>query len=379
MRLKRMLLILLSCLLIFLSACEKNDKQEEETTAVQVSENEYDIRGVWLTCYELSGMIGNGKKDYVDSVEKMLDICDSNGLNTVFIHVRPFGDSVYPSEIYPDSEYVLTKSGKTPDFDVLKTFIDLAHERNYDVHAWINPYRLSSKNQPDLLPEKSIAKQSKYKDCVVFTSDGAYFDPSSDLARETILGGVREILDNYDVDGIHIDDYFYPATDKNFDKQSYETYCNSGGKLKLAQWRRENVNVLVASIYSLVHTYEDKVFSISPSGDIDKNINTHYADVKLWLKSNGYADIIIPQIYYGFEHENMPFEDVAADWKKLDKGNGAALVCGLALYKQGSKDSLAGSGADEWIYDGNVIKNQVDCARKTGYCGYVLFSYAYLK
>ncbi len=379
MRFKRIMLIMLCCLMVFMTSCSKSDKPDEEKNPVQLQENEYDIRGVWLTCFELSGMIGSGEKDYISNVEKMLDICDSKSLNTIFIHVRPFGDSIYPSDIFPESEYVITKSGDSPDFDVLETFIKLAHKRNYSVHAWINPYRLSSNTDPDSLSENSLAKQAEYINSVVFTSDGVYFEPSSDLVRETILSGVREILDNYDVDGIHIDDYFYPTTDKSFDEQSYEAYREKGGKLKLAQWRRENVNVLVASIYSLVHTYEGKIFTISPSGDIEKNINSHYADVKLWLKNKGYADIIIPQIYYGFSHEKMPFEDVADNWKKLEKGNGASLACGLAAYKQGDKDSLAGSGQDEWIVDGSVIKKQIESIEKKNYCGYVLFSYGYLK
>lgn len=376
MRFKRILIILLCGLFVFLTACDNPKNYENKNESTPITKSELTVRGVWLTCYELSSMLKSGKKsDYIENVNEMLNKCDAKELNTIFIHVRPFGDSVYPSAIFPLSKHVMSSSGSEPKFDVLETFISLAHERDYEVHAWINPYRISYDTDVDKLPSNSMAKNEKIRDAVVQTSSGFFFDPSSDTAHKLILGGVREVLENYDVDGIHIDDYFYPTTDKSFDEDSYKSYCDIGGKLDLKQWRTENVNALVASIYALVHQYDGKIFSISPAGDIDKNINEYYADVKLWMRSEGFADIIIPQIYFGFKNEKMPFEKVARQWGDLKRNDSVRLMCGLALYKQGDVDEFAGSGANEWITDKEIIERQQESIRTKGFCGYVLFSY----
>jgi len=376
MRFKRIMLVLLCFLIILLSACGNSQNGEGINEATPIIKSDLTVRGVWLTCYELSAMLKSGKQsDYIKHVNKMLDACDAKDLNTIFVHVRPFGDSVYPSEIFPLSKYVLSSSGKKPQFDVLETFISLAHEHNYKVHAWINPYRISYDSDPDMLPANSIAKKESVKSAVVRTSTGFFLDPSSTVSRKLILDGAREVLDNYSVDGIHIDDYFYPTTDKSFDKDSYQAYCDIGGTLELKQWRTENVNALVASLYSLVHTYEGKVFSVSPGGDINKNINEYYADVKLWMRSEGFADIIIPQIYYGFKNEKMPFEKVVEEWSALKRNDSVLLVCGLALYKQGAEDEFAGSGSNEWINDKDIIERQKEYIRTKGFVGYSLFSY----
>ncbi len=373
---KRSLIILLCCFFILLSACDKSQNYEKMNESAPITKSDLNIRGVWLTCYELSAMLKSGKKsDFIKNVNKMLDECDAKELNTVFIHVRPFGDSVYPSAIFPLSKHVLSSSGNKPQFDVLETFISLAKERDYSVHAWINPYRISYDSELDKLPADSIAKNKSVKASVVQTSSGFFLDPSSDVNRKLILEGVREILDNYKVDGIHIDDYFYPTTDKSFDEESYKLYRNIGGKLELKEWRTENVNALVASLYSLVHQYKGKVFSISPAADIDKNINEYYADVKLWMRSEGFADIIIPQIYFGFKNEKMPFEKVAEEWGNLKRNDSVRILCGLALYKQGNEDEFAGSGKNEWLTDKDIIERQKEYIRTKGFSGYVLFSY----
>ena len=376
MRFKSILIILLCFAFAFLSACNDGGHYEEDSNTTPVTKSELTVRGVWLTCYELSAMLKSGKKsDFIKSVNKMLDDCDEKQLNTVFIQVRPYADSIYPSDVFPLSKYVLSSSGKKPDFDVLETFILLAHERSYTVHAWINPYRISYDSDFTKLPSNSIAKKEAVKEAVVQISSGIFFDPSSQISRKLILDGAREILDNYEVDGIHIDDYFYPTTDVNFDAESYKSYRDIGGTLDLKKWRTENVNALVASLYSLVHLYDGKVFSISPGGDINKNINEYYADVKLWVRSEGFADIIIPQLYFGFKNEKLPFEKAAEEWGSLKRNDSVQLLCGLALYKQGNEDKFAGSGSREWITDKDIIERQKESIRTKGFSGYVLFSY----
>ena len=376
MNIKKCVFSILSFLLILLLSACHTEKVPDESIKPQDAPKQPDICGVWLSCYELSHMLRSGSEDeFRAEIGSVLGRCIESGINNVFIQVRPFADSVYPSDIYPASEYIISSLGEIPEFDVLEVFVELAHAEDISVHAWINPYRISYKTKASELSSNSIALNGEYKDGVVFTSVGVYLDPSSIQNQSLVLSGVREILDNYDVDGIHIDDYFYPVTDESFDESSYSDYCEKGGRMSLAQWRRENDNCLVSSIYSLVHSYEGKLFSISPAGDIDKNRNVYYADVKLWLSEEGYADLIIPQIYFGFEHEDKPFEKIAKKWLSLKRADGVRLACGLALYKQGAEDELAGKASKEWIDNSDVIERQIEYVNSSDYCGYVLFSY----
>ncbi len=366
--------LLLLCTL--LSACEKEGNITEPTTENQITVKK-EVRGVWLTCYELKSMLADGTEaTFRAEVEKMMNECKKQEINTVFIQVRPFADSVYPSDIFPLSDYVLSSNGNEPQFDVLSVFIQLVNEEGIDVHAWVNPYRVSYKTRLSQLDKDSIAFSNEYKNAVVCTDVGIYLNPCFDKSRLLVLKGIREILENYNVSGIHIDDYFYPLTDESFDEAHYEDYCEQGGKLGLAQWRRENVNSLVSSIYSLVHSYGDgTAFSISPAGDIEKNYSVYYADVRLWMREKGYADIIIPQIYYGFEHEKMPFEAVAEKWLECERVENVDMLCGLAAYKQGAADELAGKGINEWINSSEIIEQQKMYVGNSLFSGYVLFSY----
>ncbi len=363
-------------LFLSLSSCKRApDVTEPPAEALKAAETVF--RGVWLSCYELSDMLSDGNENaFRSEVEQVLTECKNQNINVIFLQVRPFADSVYPSEIFPVSEYVLSSSGKMPDFDVLSVFIELAEEASIEVHAWINPYRISYKKDLSQLDENSIALDEAYKNSVVCTDAGIYLNPCSTESCSLVLSGIREILENYNVCGIHIDDYFYPLTEEKFDKPQYDEYCTQGGKLSFAQWRRENVNSLVSSIYSLVHSYgDDLVFSISPAGDIEKNYSSHYADVELWLSETGYADVIIPQIYFGFEHTTMPFETVAYNWLSLKRADDVSIWCGLAAYKNGIVDEYAGDGGQEWINNSDIIERQIKYADNSAFSGYVLFSY----
>ncbi len=349
---------------------ENNSKQKDVSPNY---DNQESFAGAWLTCYELKNMLKDGSKtSFINNVELLLDKCSLNMVNALFVQVRPFADSIYPSDLFPLSEYILSDEGAEPEFDVLEILISLCRDKNIQIHAWINPYRISySTTIKEIYMKYNFI--DKYD--IVFIDEGVYFDPSSLVNQALVLDGIREILNNYDVDGIHIDDYFYPLTDEEFDKNSYKIYNDEGGKLNFTDWRRENVNSLVSSIYSLVHSYSDKkIFSISPCGDINKNYSFYYADVKLWLEEKGYADMIIPQLYYGFENESMPFEDTAEKWMNIKREDNIKLVFGLALYKQGAADEMAGKGKNEWIESADIISRQKVFLRNSGYIDYAYFS-----
>lgn len=373
MKIIKFISVIIACLILF-SSCSDSKKNQEikpEYVTSETVKTEY-IRAVWLTCYELSDMLEQGSEEnFTDKIKDFFEICIGKSINTVFVHVRPFCDSFYPSDIFEWSEFSKSSSGKTPDFDPLKIIVDFSKVYGVSVHAWINPYRVSY--DPDFNINHSIG------DFAFRCEEGVFLDPSSVDAQKLVLDGVREILENYNVDGIHIDDYFYPQTSGNFDEHSYNSYRKEGGKLSVSTWRRENVNSLVCAMYSLVRSLKpDAVFSISPTGDIIKNKLSHYADVELWCSVNGYADWIIPQLYYGFEHDKMPFEKTAEKWLELTGNSNVKLVCGLASYKQGQTDRLAGNGQNEWVDNNDIIERQEEYVISNGYDGYALFSYSSL-
>ena len=169
-----------------------------------------------------------------------------------------------------------------------------------------------------------------------------------------------------------------PADLKDEDKTQYEDYRKNGGSMNISQWRRENVNALVSAMYLKVKSYgEDKIFSVSPSGNIDKNYSQLYADVSLWCKG-GYCDMVLPQIYFGFQNESLPFEECLDDWLSITDSEKVILIPALALYKSGKEDTFAGSGKDEWINNNDIISRQVKLIKEKNCKGFALYSSSYI-
>lgn len=372
---KKLICIFLLILSLSLTSCSSEPPVQQKPNAEQTPVTvEPRISAVWLSCYELSTMFLDGTEEsFINHVNNVVDSCLKYKINTLFLQVRPFCDAFYPSDIFPWSKYCIDKNGNYPDYDPLEIFLNLMHKNGIELHAWINPYRISF--DPQYVPGKDFTDYS------VSCSEGVYLNPSRVESQKTVLNGVREILEKYDIDGIHIDDYFYPVKDKKFDSIEYAAYRDSGGKMSLSDWRCNNVNSLVSSMYSLVHSISsDVVFSISPAADINKNEKSLYADVELWFENEGYADWIIPQIYFGFEHNLKPFERVASRWEKLADGSHVKLLCGLAAYKQGKTDSTAGTGSEEWVEKVDVIERQIDYLNNNScWQGYALFSFSNIK
>ncbi len=343
------------------------------------SDMETEMRAVWISCYEFPSA-KEGEEAFRTSVSEMFKNIKDFGLNTVFVHVRPFADAIYPSKIFPWSKYIC--DGKNPGFDPLSVMIACAKKYSLSFHAWINPFRVSLSGDVSGLNDNSPAKSILGKNTgdVAVLSNGIYFNPASTDVHSLIYNGVREILDNYDVDGIHIDDYFYPASDEKIDSLKYEQYRKSGGNKSIATWRKDSVNAFVSGLYSLVKGYgEDKIFSISPAGNPDANESVLFADVKLWVSSFGYADIVIPQLYFGFKNGTLPFEQTAELWSQLSTCDSVEIVWGLSAYKCGNEDENAGVGRYEWVENDDILSRQLSLVRKLKrYNGFALFSYSYI-
>lgn len=354
----------------------------ENTEKIETNvEDENKIFAVWLTYSEIGKLVkGKDETEYRKSIEELFDELIAGKINTVFYQCRAFCDSFYESEIFPVSKYI-SASSQPLSFDPFENFIEIGHSRNIKIHCWLNPYRVSYDSEINNLPKTSPARKlyKKNKELLLICDNGIYINPAFADGRGLVLSGIKEILNKYKVDGIHFDDYFYPVSDNLNDKALYKKYKEGGGFLTLENWRRENVSALVSSVYSLVKDYNEKIiFSVSPSADIEMCRNVYYADVEKWCSEEGFVDYIIPQIYFGFENDKMPFERVFKDWSALGEKGVVKMVCGLAPYKCGKPDKFAGTGEKEWTENVNILSRQYEQIRKSQlWQGFSLFSYSY--
>ncbi len=326
-----------------------------------------DQSGMWFSYLEYQRILkGKTEEEFAFEVETAFDNMAKLGINTVYVQIRPFGDAYYFSDYFPCGD-LMTKA-----FDPLEIMVQKAHEKGLSVHGWINPLRIQDKNAMWALSERFVTKQwySQKKNMFLY-EDRYYLDPSSEEVRKLICDGVREILEKYKVDGIQIDDYFYPSADFSLDEESYKA---SGTALSQSEFRLASVSRMVKDIYDTVKkTNPTAVFGIAPMGYIDGNYETLFADVKLWCKEEGYCDYICPQIYFGFEHEVRPYEKTLLEWKNICRED-IDMVVGIGAYRAGTENITAGTGKNEWLDNTDVISRQIKTAEKYG-CGYALFRY----
>ena len=374
---KKIFCLIVICLFIF-SSCSNIKHNSKEEISIEAEDKK--IIATWVTYQEIKDLVdsSNSEKDFELAIHEMVNTLKKYSINVIFLHVRAFDDCFYKSNIYPVSMYCAKQNGSLK-FDVLQKFINICKPLGVEVHAWINPYRIRNDNDIDKISKNSLSYKyvkDGLKEKLIVTDNCIYYNPAYLEIQKYILDGLREILNNYDIDGIHIDDYFYPTTAENIDKENYNAYKETGGILKLEDYRRQCINSLVSSIYALVKDFDENIcFTISPSSDIDKNYNSHYADVNKWLTQNGYADYIIPQIYYGYENEDMPFKDTLLKWTSI---NSSKLIIGLGIYKSGKKDVYAKSGEGEWLNNSDIISKQIIDVINNNLNGYSIYSSSFL-
>ena len=364
---------------------DKNiSQQEKETTESQdkqANQENEKIYAVWLSYSEIGSLVkGKTEAEYNEGIENILSVLKENKINTVFYQCRAFCDSFYKSNIFPVSKYINAQN-KSLNYDPFEIFLEKAKLYGIAVHCWVNPYRISYDSKIENLSENSPAKKlyKENKSSLIICEKGIFLNPAHPESRRLVLDGIREILNKYKVCGIHFDDYFYPEVKEIDDKKSYKEYKNKGGELSMEDWRSENVNALISSVYSLVKSTDDNLlFSVSPSADIEKCRNIFYCDVEKWCREEGFADFLIPQIYYGFENESMPFSDVMREWENIARESKVQLVCGLGAYKCGKADEFAGKGKNEWKENVNILSRQYEQLLKSQvWQGFSLFSYSF--
>lgn len=345
-----------------------------------------ELRGIWVSQFDMHPVCRDGcrqrdENDYREKVRAMLDNLVRDGFNTVFLQVRPNGDSMYESEIYPCSKYIAGYYGGSLDYDAVGIFLTNAKERGLSVHAWINPYRLCTKSDMENYEGGCVLKKW-YADRGGRIKEGEdgllYLDPSYPEATRLIAAGADEILDKYDFDGIHIDDYFYPTEFEFHDEREFA----QSGYSDLGEFRRANVNRTVKALYEAAHSH-GKIFGVAPSGNIYSLENGWYADIYRWCGESGFADYIMPQLYFGFENACCPFASVLSDWCAAMQ-NGAKLYIGLSAAKcvmgsEGKPDIYAGeAGKYEWRDRKDVIARSLAAVKSSGANGFCLFTYSSL-
>ena len=356
---KLAVLALLPLILLLSGSSDKQESISDEKPYNTVEESE-EFRAVWISCYDY-----DFKNLSIDDAEKtvceMLENAVKAKINNIFLHVIANCDAIYSSKIFPLSPKA------NSEYDVLKLFIDEAHKRNINLHAWINPYRVA-----DL--ENSTAKALP-EGSVIAVEDKIFLNPSEPSVQELVLSGALEIIENYDIDGIHFDDYFYPTTDESFDKAQYEKYSKETAyPLNLSEWRSTNISSLLLAVHSITQK-NNILFGISPSAHIgdDYIIKNGYVDIDLLLSKKDYIDYITPQIYWGYEYpaEEYKFPNMLEAWMEKNKRENVNLYVGIAAYKAGTEDK-----GTEWIDNHDVIARQIELLREKGVSGYALFSYS---
>lgn len=347
------------------------------------------MRGVWVSSVanidypSQQGLSADQLKSEADTI---LNNIAAMGLNTVFLQVRPSADALYQSALFPWSRYVSGTTGQAPDgdFDVLAYWVEGAHSRGLQLHAWLNPYRITrdGKEELDALPETSSAKQ--HPEWVVEYEGNYYFNPGLPAVQQLVVDGAAEIVRNYDVDGIHLDDYFYPGTDFN-DAAAYARYGENFDDI--GDWRRDNVNTLIASLDETLHAINPELsFGVSPAGiwdnkaDNPKGSDTNgrssyreiYCDSVEWIK-RGTVDYICPQLYWSIGYEIADFEVLVDWWQDIVSTSDVALYIGIGAYRAAEAEP-----GDVW-YGTAELERQLDMLDNSiDIQGEVFFSYASL-
>ena len=275
----------------------------------------------------------------------ILDRAQQLKLNAIVLQVRPGADAIYPSALEPWSEYLSGEQGKPPEplYDPLALWIDQAHQRGIQLHAWINPYRARHSSARSATVATHISRT--HPEAVKAYGDALWMDPAEPAARQQTLDVVADLVQRYDLDGVHIDDYFYPypiptpaptglattqvgATELDFpDEPAWSRYVAGGGTLPRADWRREQVNQLVEALYGRVHQIKPwLLFGVSPFGlgrpdhrapgiTGFSQYDSLYADVERWL-ARGWLDYLAPQLYWPIAQKPQAFGALLDSWAK---------------------------------------------------------------
>jgi uncharacterized lipoprotein YddW (UPF0748 family) len=282
---------------------------------------------------------------------KLLDDLQAIGINAVFVQVRPMGDALYPSQLVPWSKYLTGTQGADPGYDPLAYMVEETHKRGMRFEAWFNPFRAAAGTTTADLAANQVAVQ--HPDWIVQAGTTRYINPGIPAARQHVVDAIMEVVNGYDIDGVHLDDYFYPSGAAFDDDAAYAEY-NDGSFADKGDWRRDNVNQFVRDLGQAIHAAKPGVsFGISPfgvwrnqaadpTGSATKasvaSYDDMYADARTWIRE-GWIDYIAPQIYWSLSFAPARFDVLVDWWENEVSGTGVKLYVGHAPYKLGTAEA----------------------------------------
>lgn len=349
--------------------------------APQLPEFPREFRAVWVATVD--NIDWPSKRTLSANMQKaemirILDLCKSLKLNAVVFQIRPAADALYESKYEPWSEYLTNRQGRAPSpfYDPLAFAVEEAHKRGLELHAWFNPYRAKHPTAKGPLARNHVAHE--HPEGVKSYDNMLWMDPGVPVVREHTLSVFEDVVRRYDVDGVHIDDYFYPYPVKGKPFPDDASYAKYGAGMSRSDWRRNNVNQLVSSIYQEVKKIKPWVkVGISPFGvyrpgypaTIKASFDQYEAlsaDPLLWLQK-GWCDYLTPQLYWSATSKALPYADLLSWWESQNTLN-RHLWPGLytsRIMPQEAKDN----------YSADEIPNQIAITRASGGAtGHVHFS-----
>lgn len=377
-------ILIYSLLSLFVISCNDKDDDDNKSLNNEPLVPNKELRGAWTaTAWGLDWPMGN----YSEAAEKALyikylDLLVANNMNAIFFQVRPMQGLFYESEYESWSAEITGTLGKNPGWDVMNFLIDEAHKRNIQFHAWFNPYRISTRPAKDpkfplIIPEFPPLDPEIPADLTIDYETIRMYNPALPEVQTRIGNIVKEFLTKFPkADGVHIDDYFYPSNVTDFlDKTYYEEYGKEFSNI--ADFRRHNVDVAIKNIHDVVvSTLPTAAFSIAPSGNKFNN-NKLYADVVKWSQE-GWADIIIPQLYFatGLPAINEASESGSFNawlhwWSQFTYNN--LLMVGYGLDK-----FSASSGIVKYQTNADLLEQFNYARSRNKVCGSVLYSAHYM-
>lgn len=312
-------------------------EKEAEVVHLNLPEVKREFRAAWIA--SVANINWPSKNNLTTEQQKaeaiqLLDLLKSINFNAVILQIRPSADALYKSNFEPWSYFLTGSTGKAPNpyYDPLEFWVEETHKRGLELHVWLNPYRAHHSNGGSVTSESMVKKSPEN---VVRLKNGMYwFDPTSQKTQDQASAVIQDIVKRYDIDAIHIDDYFYPYKEynggKDFpDDQSWKAYLNEGGNLTKGEWRRANVNKFIERVYTEIHQIKDDVkFGISPFGiwkpgypEGIKGTSQYddlYADAKLWL-NQGWVDYFSPQLYWPIDSKGQSYPALLQWWKDENK------------------------------------------------------------
>lgn len=312
MKIKTLLTLLFACAILVLHAQEYPKRE---------------FRGAWIQA--VNGQFqGMSPQKMQETLISQLNILQEAGINAIIFQIRPEADALYASKYEPWSRFLTGVQGKAPNpyWDPLQFMIDECHKRNMELHAWINPYRAKTKGTVSVAGNHPT---KLYPDRFIEYDGQLYFDPGFPENRAYICRIVKDILERYDVDAIHMDDYFYPYPSPGKTIRDDVSFAQYGtGYANREDWRRNNVNQLIKEMHETIHATKPWVkFGISPFGIYRnqkndpngsqtnglQNYDDLYADILLWV-NNGWVDYNIPQVYWEIGHPAADYQELVKWW-----------------------------------------------------------------